>query len=211
MGFYKELFSETELEKELKRKKQFLENSFHLSPEYKRYIESINKIDEQIKNERKRHWDETFKKQEEKRKRHPVKPQPLIVDPVENERLLESEKKIDKILDLIEPLTKSEKENFMYGFNIRYGYKGFDKYENPVTTIQDIKDLQEALVQTVINFLDDRKLTDIDEVHFNFDAAQDSVKEYKWCPASDSTISVIGLQKEKDSGMTARRLIGQYY
>ena len=58
-----------------------------------------------------------------------------------------------------------------------------DDYENPVTTIQDIKDLQQLLAQSLINFVDDRNLSDIDEVSFYFDGVQDSVKAMDWSPA----------------------------
>lgn len=57
----------------------------------------------------------------------------------------------------------------------------------------------------------EKELKDIDEIHFSFDGIQDSVEQSEWVSSSDSSISAIGNQEEKDSGMIARRLIGNYY
>ena len=111
----------------------------------------------------------------------------------------------------IDGFSRTEKELYVRKYNRKYEYKSLDDYENPVTTIQDIKDLQQLLAQSLINFVDDRNLSDIDEVSFYFDGGQDSVKAMNWYPASDSSISVIGLQEEKGNGMTARKLIGKFY
>lgn len=54
-------------------------------------------------------------------------------------------------------------------------------------------------------------IVNIEKVSFYFDGVQDSVKAMDWSLASDSSISVIGLQEEKDNGMTARKLIGKIY
>lgn len=50
------------------------------------------------------------------------------------------------------------------------------KYINPVTTINDIKELQQKLVQTCIDFIKEKNLTDIDAVSFNVDGLEDSIK-----------------------------------
>lgn len=70
-------------------------------------------------------------------------------------------------------------------------------YENPVTSQSDIKELQEKLVQTCIDFIKERNLTDIDAVRFNIDGLTGNAIEYgEWTPCMDSYIGVEGLQDE---------------
>lgn len=44
MGYFEDLFAESELEKELKEKRKVLEDSFYDSPEYKAYDEALEKL-----------------------------------------------------------------------------------------------------------------------------------------------------------------------
>ena len=212
MSYYEDLFAKTELEKELNEKITILEESFHESPEYKAYEEELSQLNGQLIFERKRHIREVKNKYVGKRTNRTV-PRTMLADtPVEEkEKSSIKEEKINEILKLVDSLTKEERELYVRKYNRKYEYKPLDDYENPTTTIQDIKDLQQVLIQSAIDFISDRNLTDIDEISFYFDSAQDSVKANDWSPLSDSSISVVGLQEEKDTGMTARRLIGKYY
>ena len=91
-------------------------------------------------------------------------------------------------------------------------------YEIPVTQKNDIKELQEQLVQTCIDFIKERNLTDIDGVRFNVDGLTNDAIEYgEWTPAMDSYIGVEGLQDkliESKSGeaykIKVRAFIGEY-
>lgn len=92
------------------------------------------------------------------------------------------------------------------------------KYENPVTTAEDIKELQQRLVQTCIDFVRTRNLTDIDAVRFNVDGLEDSIEFCEWTPSMDSYIGVEGLQETTctDKGgkpyksHRVRKFIGEY-
>lgn len=91
-------------------------------------------------------------------------------------------------------------------------------YENPVTTIGHIKQLQEILVQIVIDYIEKKGLTDIDSVRFNVDGLTDSAIEFgEWTPDMDSYIGVEGLQEETYIGenddpytFRVRKFIGEY-
>lgn len=84
------------------------------------------------------------------------------------------------------------------------------KYNNPKTTKENIKELQELLVQTIINYCVEHNLQEIDEVNFNVDGLSgDSFREQKWTPGTDSYIEVIGLQPE--GKYMVRKFIGDYY
>ena len=92
------------------------------------------------------------------------------------------------------------------------------KYENPVTTTEDIKELQQRLVQTCIDFVRTRNLTDIDMVRFNVDGLGDSIDFCEWTAGMDSYIGVEGLQEETYVGKSGesykshrvRKFIGEY-
>lgn len=92
------------------------------------------------------------------------------------------------------------------------------KYINPVTTTEDIKELQVRLVQTCVDFIKERNLTDIDMVRFNVDGMTGNAIEFgEWVPAMDSYIGVEGLRAEtyvSKSGDTytlrERKFIGEY-
>ena len=95
---------------------------------------------------------------------------------------------------------------------VRIAYaKDIPNYENPVTTINDIKELQEKLVQTTIDFIKERNLTDIDEIGFSVDGLEGNAIEFgEWTPCIDSHISVCGLQNEDDETFRVRKIIGEY-
>ena len=91
-------------------------------------------------------------------------------------------------------------------------------YENPVTTTNDIKELQVRLVQTCIDFVKEKNLTDIDMVRFNVDGLTGNAIEFgEWVAAMDSYIGVEGLQEDTYIGksgdpytFTVRKFIGEY-
>lgn len=91
------------------------------------------------------------------------------------------------------------------------------KYMNPVTTTDNIKELQKKLVQTCIDFIKDKNLTDIDAVRFNVDGLEDSIEFGEWTPGMDSYIGVEGLQDEsyldrfgESYSYRVRKFIGEY-
>lgn len=92
------------------------------------------------------------------------------------------------------------------------------KYINPVTTTEDIKELQVRLVQTCVDFIKEKNLTDIDMVRFNVDGMTRNAIEFgEWVPAMDSYIGVEGLQDELMEGKSGkmykfkvRAFIGEY-
>jgi hypothetical protein len=92
------------------------------------------------------------------------------------------------------------------------------KYIDPVTTTNDIKELQERLVQTCVDFVKEKNLTDVDMVRFNVDGLTRNAIEFgEWVPAMDSYIGVEGLQEDTYIGKSGepytfwvRKFIGEY-
>lgn len=89
--------------------------------------------------------------------------------------------------------------------------KDLPTYNNPVTTIDNIKKLQERLVQTTIDYIKENDLTDIYDISFSVDGLEGNAIEFgEWTPCMDSSISVEGLQDDGD-GYRSRALIGEYF
>lgn len=92
------------------------------------------------------------------------------------------------------------------------------KYKNPVTTTDDIKELQQQLVQTCIDFIKEKNLIDIDAVRFNvYGLTRNAIEFSEWVSAMDSYIGVEGLQEDTYIGKSGkpytfivRKFIGEY-
>lgn len=68
------------------------------------------------------------------------------------------------------------------------------KFENPNTDTKLTHELHNKLVQTVIDFMVEHDITDIDEISFGADALQISKLYHKWTPATDSSLILYGYQ-----------------
>ena len=75
-----------------------------------------------------------------------------------------------------------------------------------LTTHDDIRELQDRLVQTCIDFINEKGLTDIYGVSFNADSLAESAGYGSWQPCTDSYIKVEGLGHENH-----RRLDGSIF
>ena len=52
----------------------------------------------------------------------------------------------------------------------------YGKYESPIATLNDLWELQDALMKTTVDFCKERNLTDIDSISFGADGLQDSIE-----------------------------------
>ena len=84
-------------------------------------------------------------------------------------------------------------------------------YKNPVTKLEHIKELQEILVQTTVDYIKKHNLTDVYAVSFGVDGLENDAIEYGcWTPGMDSSIHVEGLQEEEGKNFRVRKKIGNY-
>ena len=89
----------------------------------------------------------------------------------------------------------------------------YDDYKDPITKEKDMKELLEILVQTTIDFINERKLTDIDSVGFGADDLQSSAEAGEWICSTDASIHITGLGKVKSKDgreYTVTKKIGSY-
>lgn len=107
-------------------------------------------------------------------------------------------------------LSNEEKQEFVKRIRTHWPDWECKKYENPKTTIANVKELQERMVQLCIDFIKEYELDDLDEVKFTADMLQESSKYGEWTPATDSFIDVYGFQKD-ENGFMSRKIIGEYF
>ena len=121
-----------------------------------------------------------------------------------------NEEKVLNVINNIETFSEEELRKLFRYLNNR-NFHNLTIYDNPISTNKDASDLQEILVQTIINFINDRKLNDIEEVSFKADSLNESAKYGKWTPATDSYISLIGYQYDEDIKLPVRKLITESF
>lgn len=78
-----------------------------------------------------------------------------------------------------------------------YGFVDRETYQNPITTEDDLYELQDKLVELVISFCKERNLRDIETLHFSVDGLQESLDYDAWTPSTDSCLSAYGWEEGK--------------
>lgn len=73
-----------------------------------------------------------------------------------------------------------------------YGFVDRETYQNPITTEENLYELQENIVDTVISFCYEKKLTDIDTISFRIDSIQESTGHGYWTAGTDSSLTAYG-------------------
>jgi len=119
---------------------------------------------------------------------------------------------MEKVKQLAEDfinLSNDEKQEFVKRVRTHWPDWTCENYENPTTTKENVKELQEQMVQLCIDYLNANNLDDVEEVQFTADMLQVSKKHGKWSSATDSFIEVYGFQDD-ENGIKVRKLVGEY-
>ena len=118
----------------------------------------------------------------------------------------------DRVLKEYEKLSKEDKRNFDIGLAALKS-ETLEPYSNPITTEDQLSELQDILVQVCINYININGLTDIDEIAFNADSLQRSAHFGKWVPATDSYIRAVGYEETNDekNNYCVRKKIGDIW
>ena len=201
MTYYDWLFKESDEEKEINKELDEEMSRFENSEAYYEHRTKVDEILLKLK-------DAKMKRREEAKKHHQKRKGKLRR--LSNEEMAERkrqglkirEQRIEALPDDLksvirgyESLDDAAKKVFQqetWGW-----YRDYDDYKDPITTEKDMKELLEILVQTTIDFINERGLTDIDSVGFSADDLQGSAKFGEWGPCTDASIHVMGIGKEK--------------
>ena len=203
--FYKRFFTKTPKEEEIENRIDALRNEYENSESYKAYVQEEQSLYEELVQERAR------KKAEigapPKRNRGVKK----VVDG-NIEKKAEEYPEVDRLIENFKKLSTREKR----AFALLYGALNSDRldaYTNPVTSNEHLSELQDILVQVCINYINENKLTDIDEISFSADSLQCSARFGEWVPATDSYIRAVGYEETNDgkNNYGVRKKIGDIW
>ena len=129
-------------------------------------------------------------------------------------------KKEERIASLTENLRNaialynslSDNEKKVFGKEA-IGYNDFDldNMVNKQTTHEQTKELQDILVQTCIDFINENGLKDVDAVYFSADSLQESARCNEWTPSTDSFLTLEGMEYDEKCDFYVRRLIDKSF
>ena len=199
--YYDWLFGETEEEKEIREKIDLEREWFERQPAFKKHEENMRMLLDRLAEAGKCRRKEAEKHRPKRKGKIKPKTEEEMAEFRENTRKAK-EARIEALPDELkgvirayESLDDAAKKVFQqetWAYSNEYG-----KYKDPKTTKKDMKELLEILVQTTIDFINERGLTDVYSVTFGADDLQGSAKYGEWEPCTDASIHVSGLGTEK--------------
>ena len=199
--YYDYLFEQSEEEKDIHRRLDEERERFENTDVYKEHYARVDELLEELKVEGKKRREEAKKHKPRRRaKAKHMSEEELAAFKAEGQRIKEERiesypEELKAVIRAYENLDESAKKVFN---KETYFYKpDYDDYKDPITTKKDMKELLEILVQTTIDFINERGLTDIYSVGFGADDLQGSAKFGEWEPCTDASIHVTGIGKEK--------------
>ena len=203
--FYTKFFETTPKEEEIEKKIEEIEANYKNSASYKEYVEQLNALYNDLAEER-------------RNKKLEIGPHPKRdkgVKKILNKRKdfnIKEYTDADRVLNEYQKLSKEGKRNFEIGLAALKPEK-LEPYSNPVTTEDQLSELQDILVQVCINYININGLTDIDEITFSADSLQRSAHFGKWVPATDSYIRAVGYEEINDgkNNYCVRKKIGDIW
>lgn len=200
ISYYDWLFRDSDEEKEIHRMLDEERARFENTEVYKEHYAKVNELLERLKVAGQKRREEAKKHKPKRAKARYLSEEEMAELREKNRK--EKEARIDSypeplrtVIRDYEALSDEAKKVFN---KETYFYKpDYDDYKDPITTEKDMKELLEILVQTTIDFINERGLTDIYSVGFGADDLQGSAKFGEWEPCTDASIHVTGLGKEK--------------
>jgi hypothetical protein len=215
--YYDWLFKESDEEKEINRQLDEERARFENTEVYKEHHAKVDEYLERLKVEgqKRRKEAEKYKPKRRGKIRHlsdeemaERKRQGQEIRERRIEALPEDLKSMIRSYEGLDDAAKKVFQQETWAYHCNY-----DDYKDPVTTEKDMKELLEILVQTTIDFINERGLTDIYSVGFGADDLQGSAKFGEWVSCTDASIHVTGMGTEKGKDgheYTVYQNIGSY-
>ena len=200
MSYYDWLFRDSDEEKEINRQLDEERARFENTEVYKEHYAKVDELLERLKVAGEKRREEAKKHKPKRAKARYLSEEEMAELREKNQK--EKEARIDSYPEPLRTIIRDYEalpDEAKKVFNKEtYFYKpDYDDYKDPITTKKDMKELLEILVQTTIDFINERGLTDIYSVGFGADDLQGSAKFGEWEPCTDASIHVTGMGKEK--------------
>lgn len=93
------------------------------------------------------------------------------------------------------------------------GYNDFDldNMVNKQITHEQTEELQDILVQTCIDFINENELKDVDAVYFSADSLQESARCNEWTSSTDSFLTLEGMEYDEKCDFHVRKFIDKSF
>ena len=197
--YYEWLFTHSEEEERILAELDAERERFEGTEEYKQHNEKTHKLYEELKVAGAERMKEAEKHKPERRRAKAKKVDPEVwkteQEEIRKKRFESYPEELKKAVNAFNDLDENEKKAF--ASETWCWHPDYDDYENPQTTQEDLAQLLEILVQTTINFINERGLKDIDAIGFGADSLQESARWGEWVAATDANIHATGIGKEK--------------
>lgn len=214
---YDKMFTRSEKEEAIWQKIEEERERFKNTVEYKEHDKKMNAL---FKEESDAHKKRIIEAKEYRTKRFSRK-ETVETDEEKTQRLSETKKKhaekfasypevLQHAIKAYEALSEDakrvfERETWCY-------HNELSEMKNKQITEEQTRQLHYILVQTCIDFINEEGLKDVDAVSFSADALQESAKYNEWTSATDSFLTLEGVEKsEEDGGFFVRKLINKSY
>ena len=217
MTYYERLFARSEEEERIDAELDAERKRFEETEAYKEHQENLTNLLDELKvaGEKRRAEAKKHKPRRRAKVKH-MSVEDLAAFKAEGQRI--KEERIDSYPEELKAAIRAY-ENLDEGAKKVFSqetwcyHRDYDDYKDPQTTKEDIKELLEILVQETIDFINERGLKDIWSVGFSADDLQTSAEAGEWTPATDASLYVSGLGKEKGRNgdeYTVAKRIGEY-
>lgn len=215
---WKKMFEKSENEDIIWKKINEENDRFESTPEVIEHREKINKL---LKEASEAQVERLSEAKEYRRNRFPKKEHKETEEEreariAENKRRHEEKvnsypENLRNAIYAYEALNDEEKKIFSYSTWCYHGEE-LDEMQNKQITHEQVRQLHDILVQTCIDFINEEGLKDVDVVTFSADSLQESARFNEWTPATDSFLTLEGMEKsEKDGGYVVRKFIDKSY
>ena len=214
---YDKMFTRSEKEEAIWNKIEEERKRFQNTAEYKEHDE---KMDALFKEASDAHKERISEAKEYRRNKFPRKKISETKEETEK-RLVEARKRHEEIIasypqalrnaiEAYESLGEDAKKVFEH--ETWCYHNELSEMKNKQITEEQTRQLHYILVQTCIDFINENNLKDVDAVSFSADALQESAKYNEWTPATDSFLSLEGMEKsEEDGGFMVRKIIDKSF
>ena len=126
------------------------------------------------------------------------------------ERIASLPENLRNVIVLYNSLSDNEKKVFIKE-SIGYDDFDLDNMVNKQITHEQTRELQDILVQTCIDFINENELKDVDAVYFSADSLQESARCNEWTPSTDSVLTLEGIEYDEKCNFHVRRFIDKSF
>ena len=207
------MFKRTKKEDEIWKKINEENERFESTPECLEHREKIDKLYKEASDAQKERINDA---KEYRKKRFPrEKKEHIETEEERDARIAENRRKHEErvnsypenlrnAIKLYESLSDEQKK--IFGYSTWCYHDELDEMQNKQITHEQTRELHDILVQTCIDFINENGLKDVDIVSFSADSLQESARYNEWTSATDSFLSLEGVEKsEKDGGYDGLR------